>query len=90
MAPNLRIALVQLSPYGKSYVASCEREDLVSGDTVEILMHANSKKQCYMQGVITSIQYQRWSCSCHVLNHIDEVDYKFLPDGSFERTVIQK
>lgn len=84
--PVQRIAFVKLSPEGKSYAMRCERRDLGVGDEVEVLMHAESEKAHYDDGVITDISHERWDCSCHVVNHVSEVHYSFDADG-FTRSV---
>ena len=76
-----RIAFVKLSPKGKSYAMRCDRKDLVEGNNVEVLMYASTKKEYYDDGYITSISHERWSCSCHVVNLICEVSYKFHNNG---------
>lgn len=81
-----RIAFVKLSPQGKSYAMRCDRTDLAQGHEVEVIMYAGTDRAYYDDGVITSISHQRWECSCHVVNHIDEVTYSFDSDG-FTRTV---
>lgn len=79
--PIRRIAYVRLSPEGKSYAMRCDRDDFIVGDEVEVLMHAGTDRAYYDDGVITDISHQRWECSCHVVNHIDEVTYSFDSDG---------
>lgn len=85
--PVRRIAYVKLSPQGKSYAMQCERKDLNPGDEVEVLMYAGTERAYYDDGVITDITHERWDCSCHVVNHIDEVKYSFDASG-FSREVI--
>lgn len=75
--PLQRIAFVKFTPQGKSYAMKCDRDDLVVGDEVEVLMYAGSTKECYSSGEITSVSHQRWNCSCHVLNHVCEVNLTF-------------
>lgn len=78
--PKQRIAFVRLSPQGKSYAMKCEREDLIVGDEVELLMYAGSSKEYFFSGEITLISHHRFNCSCHVLNHICEVSLSFDGD----------
>ena len=87
--PMSRIALVQLSPKGKSYPMRCEREDLGVGDEVEVCMYAGTERAYFDTGLITDISYQRWGCSCHVVNHRDEVIYSVSSENgsSIQRTV---
>ena len=84
--PVQRIAYVRLSPQGKSYAMRCDRRDLIEGDAVEVLMHADSERAYYDDGLITGISHERWECSCHVVNHIHEVRYSFDSEG-FTREV---
>lgn len=81
-----RIAFVKLSPQGKSYAMRCDREDLVAGHEVEVLMYAGTDRAYYDDGVITSISHKKWECSCHVLNDINEVTYSF-DSGELTRKV---
>lgn len=85
--PVRRIAYVKLSPQGKSYAMQCERRDLIPGDEVEVLMYAGTERAYYDDGVITDIAHERWACSCHVVNHINEVKYSFDASG-FTREVV--
>jgi hypothetical protein len=87
--PVQRIAFVRLSPKGKSYAMRCDREDLIEGDEVEVLMYAGTKKEYYDDGEITSISHQRWNCSCNVINHICEVNYSFS-DKALVRSIVEK
>lgn len=73
--PFNRIAFVKLTPQGKSYAMRCEREDLRVGDHVEVEMYAGTERSYFDDGVITDISFQRWDCSCHVVNHRNEVSY---------------
>lgn len=84
--PMQRVAFVRLSPQGKSYAMRCDRKDLEVDHEVEVLMHAETERAYYDDGVITAISYERWECSCHVVNHISEVTYSFSTDG-FSRKV---
>jgi len=76
-----RVAFVKLSPQGKAYAMRCDRKDIVVGDEVEVLMYAGTPREYYDDGEITDISQQRWDCSCHVINHICEVSYKFDTSG---------
>ena len=84
--PVRRIAHVRLSPEGKSYAMECERRDLDVNDEVEVLMYGGTDRAYYDDGVITGISHERWECSCHVVNHINEVKYSFDASG-FTREV---
>lgn len=84
--PIRRIAYIKLSPQGKSYAMRCDRTDLGVGDQVEVHMYIGTDRAYYDDGVITGISHQRWDCSCHVVNHISEVDYSF-DDSGFNRVV---
>ena len=84
--PVRRIAYVRLSPQGKSYAMQCERRDLNIDDEVEVLMYTGTDRAYYDDGVITDIAHERWDCSCHVVNHINEVKYSFDASG-FTREV---
>lgn len=64
----------------------CERKDLNVHDEVEVLMYAGTDRAYYDDGVITDIAHERWDCSCHVVNHINEVKYSFDASG-FTREV---
>jgi hypothetical protein len=75
--PQQRIAFVRFTPEGKSYAMKCDREDLIVGDEVEVLMYAGSNKEYFHSGEITSVSHDRWNCSCHVLNHVCEVNLSF-------------
>ena len=81
-----RIAFVQLSPNGKLYPMKCNREDLGNGDDVEVLMSVGSENERYQDGKIISVSYERWNCSCHVVNHVREVSYE-IENGGLIRTV---
>lgn len=81
--PIHRIAYVKLSPMGKSYAMRCDRKDFGAGDNVEVEMYAGTNKAYFDEGVITSISHQRWDCSCHVINHIDEVTYSIDTTDGF-------
>lgn len=81
--PVQRIAFVQLSPEGKPYAMRCDRKDLEVGDDVEVEMYAGTKRAYIDDGVITSVSYQRWKCSCHVINHIEEVSYSIDTTDGF-------
>lgn len=87
--PIRRIAFVQLSPQGKSYAMRCDRMDLDVNDHVEVEMYAGTQKAYFDDGVITSVSHQRWECSCHVINHVEEVSYSVdTTDGfALQRTV---
>jgi len=87
--PIQRIAFVQLSPQGKSYAMRCDRKDLDVGDHVEVEMYADTQRAYTDDGVITSVSHQRWECSCHVINHVEEVSYSIdTTDGfALKRTV---
>lgn len=85
--PMRRIAYVRLSPQGKSYAMRCDRTDLNVSDEVEVLMYAGTSRAYYDDGVITDISHERWECSCHVVNHIKEVEYSFSETG-FSREVV--
>lgn len=84
--PVQRVAYVRLTSQGKSYAMRCDRRDLDVGDEVEVLMHAESERAYYDDGVITAISWERWDCSCHVVNHVSEVTYSF-DSAEFTRTV---
>ena len=75
--PIIRVAHVKFSPNGKSYPARCDRDDILEGHNVEVLMRAGTNEACYMNAEVTSISRQRWNCSCHVVNHAHEVEYSF-------------
>lgn len=79
-----RIAFVKLSPLGKSYAMRCEREGFTVGDHVEVEMYAGTERSYFDDGVITSISFQRWNCSCHVVNHCDEVSYSVDTTNGFQ------
>lgn len=81
--PNNRIAYVQFSPNGRSYPLLCVREDLGVNDHVEVLMNADTEKAYYNDGWITAIEYHRWACRSHVVNHIEEVDYSIDDTNGF-------
>lgn len=83
MKPIQRIAYVKLSQQGKSYPMQCNREDLGVGDSVEVVMHVNTGNEHFNEGIITSIAYKRWDCSCRVVNHQDEVSYSIMPGKEF-------
>lgn len=86
--PLARIAFVKLSPKGgKSYAMRCAREDLNAGDHVEVLMYAGQSRAYYDEGIIASVSFQRWRCSCEVVNHISEVRYQMHESGELERIV---
>ena len=76
-----RIAYVKLTSQGKSYAMRCDREDLGVNDEVEVLMYAGTDRAYYDDGVITATSHERWDCSCHVVNHISEVEYSFNSNG---------
>lgn len=84
--PLRRIAFVQLSPHGKSYAMRCDRDDLEINDEVEVLMYAGTDREYFDDGLITDISHHRWECSCHVVNHISEIEYTFSDEG-FTREV---
>jgi len=73
--PLHRIAFVRLTPHGKTYAMRCAREDLHVDDHVEIEMFEGTERSYFDDGVITAISFQRWDCSCHVVNHYSEVSY---------------
>lgn len=79
-----RIAFVKLSPLGKSYAMRCEREDFRVGDHVEVEMYAGTERSYFDDGVITSISFHRWNCSCHVVNHREEVSYSVDTTKGFQ------
>ncbi|MGG6261763.1 hypothetical protein ACQ259_16845 [Stutzerimonas stutzeri] len=87
--PLARVAFVQLYPQGKSYAMRCDREDLGVGDEVEVCMYAGTERAYFDTGLITDVSYQRWECSCHVVNHRDEVTYSISSENgfSFQRKV---
>jgi len=64
----------------------CDREDLGNGDDVEVLMSVGSENERYLEGKIISVSYERWNCSCYVVNHLDEVSYE-IENSEFIRTV---
>lgn len=70
-----RVAFVKLTPQGKSYAMRCDREDLGVGDEVEVEMYAGTERAYWDDGTITSVEFHRWDCSCHVKNHVEEVSY---------------
>lgn len=84
--PLQRIAFVKFTTQGKSYAMKCDRDDLVVGDEVEVLMYTGSTKAYYHSGEITSVSHQRWNCSCHVLNHVCEVNITFDNSGLVRTT----
>lgn len=87
IAKLVRVAFVRFSPNGKSYPARCDRRDIAEGHEVEVLMRAESEDAYYMNGVIDSIEFHRWYCTCRVENLISEVEYSISDDGEFERKV---
>ena len=82
--PFNRIAFVKLTPQGKSYAMRCERDDFSVGDQVEVEMYAGTLRSYFDDGVIADISYQRWVCSCHVVNHCSEVSYSIDTSNGFE------
>ena len=85
--PLIRVAFVKFSPQGKSYALRCNREDIDVGDNVEVLMHADSERTFYMEGVITAISRERWNCRSRVVNLISEVEYEIDADFNIIRTI---
>ena len=59
----------------------CPRTDLGIGDPVEVEMYAGTKRAYFNDGLITDIVFQRWDCSCRVVNHRDEVSYSIDVTG---------
>lgn len=84
---QVRVAHVRFSSTGKAYPTRCDREDIREGNEVEVLMRANSDASYYMEGIIDTISYHRWHCTCHVVNLISEVEYSITDDGMFDRKV---
>ncbi|WP_313473656.1 hypothetical protein [Stutzerimonas kunmingensis] len=76
-APIARIALVQLSTGGKSYPMACLREDILTGNEVEVCAHSGSPREFYDYGVVTAIQFHRWVCSWRVTRLACEVDFGY-------------
>lgn len=78
--PLQRIAFVRFTPKGKSYAMKCDREDLIVGDEVGVVMYAGTNKECHQSGEITSISYEHWNCSCVVLCHTCEIQISLEDD----------
>ncbi|MDY0961597.1 hypothetical protein [Massilia sp. CFBP9026] len=70
--PLVRIAYVQFGPGGKSYPTRCHRPDIGAGQAVTVLMRAGTPGEYWMDGFVTDIGFQRWSCSSHTLHRADE------------------
>lgn len=50
-------------------------------------MRAVSEDAYYIDGVVDSISYERWNCTCRVVNLTSEVEYSMTTDGMFDRQV---
>lgn len=85
--PLARIAYVQFSPQGKSYPLACEREDIGPGDEVDVCMFVGTPKAFNMDGVVTSIAYERWECRSRVEYLTREVSYTLDENFVFTRTI---
>ncbi len=81
--PVQRVAFVKLTPGGTSYAMRCDRLDLGVGDSVEVEMYAGTKRAYFDSGEITAVEWHRWNCSCHVLNHAEEVFYRIEDTDGF-------
>lgn len=68
----VRVAAIRFTPYGKSYVARCDREDIDVGSAVVVLMHAGKADEFLTDAIVTGIQYEPWHCSCQVLYRVEE------------------
>ena len=86
-AKLVRVAFVRYSPQGKAYPARCDRDAIVEGDEVEVLMRAESEDAYYMSGVIDRIEFHHWHCTCRVENLVSEVEYSITDDCEFVRKV---
>lgn len=85
--PLIRVAHVRFTPKGKSYATRCDREDILVGHEVEVLMHAVTEKAYYIDGMVTAVSHQRWNCSCHTVNHVCELEYIIDDDGLLDRKI---
>jgi len=83
----IRIAFIKFSANGKVYPTRCDREDIREGHEVEVLMRANSDDAYYMDGTVDSITYQRWNCTCLVVNLTCEVEYSITDDWMVDRKI---
>lgn len=81
-----RIAFIKFTEHGKSYPMQCDRDDLVVGDMV-LFIKPDGTGQCYYEGEITAIQYERWNCSGRVLSHLCDVNYEACDIGNNEFTI---
>lgn len=83
--PMVRIAAIKFTPYGKSYVARCDREDIDVGSAVVVLMHAGRADEFLIDAIVTGIQHERWQCSCQVLYRAEEaprIDFRGLSSST--------
>lgn len=47
-------------------------------------MYAGTERSYFDDGVITDTSFQRWDCSCHVVNHRNEVSYSIDTTNGFQ------
>lgn len=85
--PIARIAYVKFSPEGKSYPLACVREDIEPGDEVDVCMFVGTPEAFNMDGVVTSIAYERWECRSRVEYLTSEVEYTLDENFVFTRTL---